>query len=67
MSTFSEDLNIVFGAPQRSILEPLLFLIFIADLFYSNYNLYFAGFAMTLLPILVDKTLAALLKFWNQI
>ena len=42
VSTFSNCLNILFGVPQGSNLELLLFLIFIADFFYLSYDLDFA-------------------------
>ena len=43
-STFSDYLNTHYGVPQRSNLGLLLFIIFIADLFYINGNLDYASY-----------------------
>ena len=56
-------MNILFSVPQDIILGPLLFLKFIADFFYSNYDLDFTNCAYDTTPYFVGRTLAALLKF----
>ena len=56
-STFSKCLNKLLDVPQGSTLGRLLFLIFIADLFYLNYHLDFHN-AVIPLPTFVDKTLS---------
>ena len=56
-SEFSDFLNILYGVPQGSILEPILFIIFTANLFFINDDIEFASYAD-------DHSLRLLIEFF---
>ena len=60
--TFSECLNILFDVPHDFILWALLFLIFIADLFYLNYDLGFASYADDTTACIVAQDLSSIIN-----
>ena len=61
-STFSDCLNILFTVAQGSILGRLLFLIFIADLFYLNYDLDFGSYADDTTPYICGQDFISIIN-----
>ena len=61
-SAFSDYLNILIGVPQGSILGPIIFIIFLSDLFYIYNDL---EYAMLMIPLLTftDRITLKLLNF----
>ena len=61
-STFSEWLNTLFDVPHGSILGPVLFLIFVADLFYLNYDLDYSSYTDDTTPYICRQDFRCIVK-----
>ena len=55
-ASFSELLNIIYGVPQGSILGPLLFIIYICDLFIVNKDVNFSSYADDITPFITGMS-----------
>ena len=62
-SAFSDYLKILFGVPQGFILGPILFILFLSDLFYINSDLDYASYADDTTPYVCRQNYAEAIEF----
>ena len=62
-SEFSDFLNMLFGVAQGSILGPILFIIFLADLFFINNDTDFASYADDTTPYVCGQDFSEVINF----
>ena len=62
-SEFSDFLKILFGVPQGSVLQPILFIMFIADLFFINNDTDFASYADDTTPYVCGQNVFEVIGF----
>ena len=62
-SEFSDFLKILFGVPQGSVLRPILFIMFIADLFFINNDTDFASYADDTTPYVCGQNVFEVIGF----
>ena len=62
-SEFSDFLSILFSVPQGSILRPILFIIFVEDLFFINNDTDFASYADDTTPYVCGQKFSEVIIF----
>ena len=66
-SSFSEFFNIIYGVPQGSILRPLLFIIYICDLFIVNKYVNFSSSADDTTPFITGMSFKQIIPILESI